>query len=1256
MKANHQPASPDKSRRGTVLIMVVGLLVVLAVMGMAWLATTRLDRTAAAQNTENTRLDLLTTSVRDQVLGEIADGLKRGGPRWNRWSITSGVAECELFDCPLPAGTTNNDHAGDWLASRVPIRPASLEEDPNNPKGYSTAVLWPAVSTPIASQSPGSGATVKQAVRQFAAPLCFQDASLDTEHGGHLTATRLSNERNYVQRVDVKPSAVLHNGEFLPAFERREEVPANSGNWVYRYYVAADTDNDGIADAGLWRLPIPEHDGITWYAAHRIIDNTSAINVNVAWASIEVDASGPNYLAPAPSKLAEFRVSGGKPVAPYLDLFPSNIDLVNLLRSGSMLSSTQMDRLNALRRGGATFNLNTDPINDNNPALPTNFRFLSEYEAIWNQLGRRVDNPGFVDASLTRAKAFTLGDQAALARRFVLSPASVNDYTLLERVGGNAVLWETLRPETSSSNYPNSYGPAFCPNNRTFIDCWFDNFDYFSGGMIPFSRRPLLVTHNGVSNRVADAEQSVPSPLAPDHTPPGSAMTTKTNVNVGDFQSLYRAFWNAMVDPKDANLLPFVATNPDDAFEPYKGNNTLRMFRSSMRHHDASPTKSSLHFLPTQQLLLRSAIAAANAVQMRAGGTRYIEQTVALQAKLNNADTQVTVTIYPNRPQPYITEVYYQNDDVGNGGANPMGYLAIELYNPTGEDIDMADWKLVAVNRPQDLDPHDPADVMKLNASSVVASFAEVAGTVVVQDEPNSSNPFEIPAGGYVVIENYSSGGTATVRPPSANWDESAGPIHKIYIKDLDKIVGKELTILRPTIDGTPVADSNAYLMVPVDQYDLTGMTTRGGTGKAQVWHYRRGSGNSADRVWKCVYPGTYDGALSSRRQSGTDHAEWDPLVPEDDPWKSDTTRVLLGKDSAPTASRSFKIPLAFENYGPNGNATPPTFPFGGFARDGDILQIPFVGAYTVYEASTGDLLEINAVTMDSVFAEDSFSSNDADEQVGRFMPLKTDGTDLLNYAWTKRILDVLTVQSPHDDYMANAPREFIQKTYGINLANPEQAKNQAVANFDPLRRNGIDASVNPAVAGENRDGDLGVEGLININTAPWKVLAMVPFIPKHLEDSSASPPRTNEYLAQAIVRYRDIDDASQSNPPFTAGGPFRSLWDLYKVPEFQQVQDYFLSLADPDDDLGDITPLGQGTTDGIRGDFEERSLLLTRVSNMLTTRSDTFTAYILLEGWRNVGTADAQRVYQRRMGMIIDRAGVDSTNPHPKFVMFPVD
>jgi len=60
---------------------------------------------------------------------------------------------------------------------------------------------------------------------------------------------------------------------------------------------------------------------------------------------------------------------------------------------------------------------------------------------------------------------------------------------------------------------------------------------------------------------------------------------------------------------------------------------------------------------------------------------------------------------------------------------------------------------------------------------------------------------------------------------------------------------------------------------------------------------------------------------------------------------------------------------------------------------------------------------------------------------------------------------------------------------------------------------------------------------------------------------------------------------------------------------------------------------------DGVRGDFEEQFLQLSRISNLITTRSDSFTCYVLIQGYRDAGTANPKLEVQKRVSYIIDRS-----------------
>ena len=149
-------------------------------------------------------------------------------------------------------------------------------------------------------------------------------------------------------------------------------------------------------------------------------------------------------------------------------------------------------------------------------------------------------------------------------------------------------------------------------------------------------------------------------------------------------------------------------------------------------------------------------------------------------------------------------------------------------------------------------------------------------------------------------------------------------------------------------------------------------------------------------------------------------------------------------------------------------------------------------------------------------------------------------------------------------------------------------------------------------LAPENFGGDPSdtrVKGRININTAPWFVIARLPWM-------------TDE-VAQAIVSHRD-----SSGP----GRPFRSVADLMQIREVPELYG-----ADGRNNDDSNSPGPDLTRDTATDDLEERDLLFSRISNLITARSDVFSAYIVVR----IGEEGPQR----RVLAILDRSQVHSSD-----------
>lgn len=161
-----------------------------------------------------------------------------------------------------------------------------------------------------------------------------------------------------------------------------------------------------------------------------------------------------------------------------------------------------------------------------------------------------------------------------------------------------------------------------------------------------------------------------------------------------------------------------------------------------------------------------------------------------------------------------------------------------------------------------------------------------------------------------------------------------------------------------------------------------------------------------------------------------------------------------------------------------------------------------------------------------------------------------------------------------------------------------------------------------PAVYSWNNPDETRIKGRININTAPWFVLAQLPWV----SHRGGSPDYS---LAQTIVTRRD-------NPSVTG------FWNIGELMGVTGMDYYandgsdltgFPDLTTPDNPSGGVAP----------DDFEERDVIFARISNLVTVRSDVFTAYILVR----IGNDGPQK----RVMAILDRSNVYSPTDKVKVI-----
>lgn len=279
------------------------------------------------------------------------------------------------------------------------------------------------------------------------------------------------------------------------------------------------------------------------------------------------------------------------------------------------------------------------------------------------------------------------------------------------------------------------------------------------------------------------------------------------------------------------------------------------------------------------------------------------------------------------------------------------------------------------------------------------------------------------------------------------------------------------------------------------------------------------------------------------------------------------------------------------------------------------------------------------------------------------------DGTTVTPFS--EKMFDILSASA------ASYPKDFrmihlrIDDYYRTNF--PEiPAGMAALSSFD-IVQNGIT--------------DNFISGLVNVNTAPIDVLTSLPYLQDNGFWTTAGVAPIGIEVANAIVGYRDFD-TDGANFDFTGTAAATSRLDTVTVaggyPGWVRRDanvDYGFSTAsellavnsaDAAHNIfreflraGNLVNAPDFTTDSVDTDIEERTVLFSRLSNLVTTRSDVFTAYVVLQGreydndLRNNGSASANNrgwvpAVERRFVMTMDRSNVTDTNGElPRVVMF---
>jgi hypothetical protein len=653
------------------------------------------------------------------------------------------------------------------------------------------------------------------------------------------------------------------------------------------------------------------------------------------------------------------------------------------------------------------------------------------------------------------------------------------------------------------------------------------------------------------------------------------------------------------------------------------------------------------------------------------------------------------VTVYGTGQQPYITEVFANNDQATQSASNQKGgFVAVSIYNPYGTAISLKNWQWGTVNR--------SAGISSLAVTPLPTGNIQMPQTVT---DLSSFLPTSL--GGAIGPYQRLLFVSDSNMPTGLTADTSVAAT--VVIPTLNTALNSELILVRPrNASGalqstatyvssnqtyTGVTDANNIYdevnnlsdLVPVDCYDFTNLpqTPSQDDKDSAEWHYVRPSNGTPDgkpQNWTFVYPYTYDIKTADNTAGTPPAVSANPAEPipvsrlfatlvtsgGDRFGSGSPPAIALGAgNSAPAdkafANKGFSIQINNTDFGgPKASAVVNQYPFGGFARNGDLLQTTFIGSYRIdvlYNNPDGTTsigpVEYSPVTMDSAFADDQIDADNTAENVGRFTPMNlidsagkfndydpnytttppgvTPATTIPSgpYHFAMRLYDFLTVAGPADDYMS---------TNNGGAQTGAVARSNGIANVKPKYINAY-----PIPGMPTTEDNAPIDGLININTAPWRVLATL-----NMADNITD----NETLAKAIVQYRDFDRGDGA-----PHGPFKNILELNGVmqngvPIFSRtlatragLNNFDTTGTDRGTLDGDLAPFAAGTNDQVRGDFKKQFLAFNRISNLITTRADSFTTYILVQGWRNAGSATPELIVQRRAAFISDRSIVTPSN-----------
>ncbi len=775
----------------------------------------------------------------------------------------------------------------------------------------------------------------------------------------------------------------------------------------------------------------------------------------------------------------------------------------------------------------------------------------------------------------------------------------------------------------------------------------------------------------------------------------------KVSLATGTKEQLWRAFWSSMVRQ---TTIGADAETPSGSFS----------FNSPDRW-GGSVALPGVNLSNNETAILRGAIAAANTVDLRDLDN---DITCFDAVKLSGRDAagsiddatpviQAEARVFGNEKTIAIAEVLIDIDNATAPGT-PTKYVAIELFNPYNEELSLAGYYVSIVNR----------SAGATNVNNAGLTVATGSTVLKLTDPAFAGMPTALQPGEMIVLVSAAVPPAGSNISPPTNVAGVTNVVVAPTTLGLAELGENEFVISRTRrndgvlyVDprGRPQFDevaTNIFSFAPVDLFDARSIDPTIDPNPTRFRYiYRRESDQTTDDgAWRWAFAGktgAYDPANPATADTPATRDPATTAIVEEIanpplPLSSlGTPNVgatggtsLVSASTFPAATRAPRIQL--QNFLPEpGLFEAFRFPFASpFARDGDVMQIPFAGSYTLFRRAPAGIVrtpwEINPLPVDAARINPQNTPSLTDPLV-RFDPNKPET------AWAADVLDFVTArQAPSHAFLPDVPRVAVELDASQPV--PQQDQNpvyqgsdgavqgaESANTVDPFvqnqlwiqNRSGTSTQLRRGNIVQSATGNLSL-GRININTAPAAVLRMLPWA----VDTSTGFADT---VAGGPIDLAVTNIVTARGETLASPAPFYSVGQVVKdVPSLKFAGGLTTAASASQMVLaGDLSPrrrqgsvpqpivggssaiASQGSSAGL-ADFDFEQLNVNRISSLASTRSDVFTVYVTVQAWTYSPTnqaTDTRLVGEKRAAFIVDRSKIDATKSKiSDLVVYPVE